>query len=489
MANEDNQSKSRFSAFRNWISMSGVAIMVGGLFAFVLFFIIDLFTHYPNPYLGVLIYLVCPILCVIGAIVAVIGAFLEHRRIKRTGIEPIKLVIDLTRPRDRKILLTVIGVVLFFFLFIAVASYHGYHFTESTTFCGEVCHKVMKPEMVTYQHSPHARVSCTECHIGPGASWFVRSKISGAYQVYATIANKYQRPIPTPIKNLRPAQETCEQCHWPKKFVGNLDKTYNYYLSDETNPPFTIRMLMKVGGADPTHGPVGGIHWHMNVANKIEYIATDTNRLVIPWVRVTNPLGVVTEYKVKSFTNDVSNYVIRKMDCMDCHNRPSHIFKSPNDSVNLAMSLGKIDSSVPWMKSNAVYLLTQDYKSEDEGVQTIAATMAKIYNNSPKALASIATIQDIYTNNFFPEMKASWKAYPNQIGHKDWPGCFRCHDEKHKTTDGKKAIKAKECNTCHIILAQGTGDELDKLNPHGQEFKHPGGDYDIGCAECHSAGF
>ena len=153
------------------------------------------------------------------------------------------------------------------------------------------------------------------------------------------------------------------------------------------------------------------------------------------------------------------------------------------------MSLGKIDSSVPWMKSNAVYLLTQDYKSEDEGVQTIAATMAKIYNNSPKALASIATIQDIYTNNFFPEMKASWKAYPNQIGHKDWPGCFRCHDEKHKTTDGKKAIKAKECNTCHIILAQGTGDELDKLNPHGQEFKHPGGDYDIGCAECHSAGF
>lgn len=463
--------------------------MAGSLFAFILFFILDSIAHFSNPYVGVLSYLVCPILWVLGGIIAVVGAIIEHRRIRKAGAEGAKLLIDLTRPKDRKILFSFIGVSLLFFLFIAIGSYHGYHFTESSGFCGQVCHQVMKPEMVTYQHSPHARVSCTECHIGPGASWFVKSKISGTYQVYATIANKYPRPVPTPIKNLRPAQETCERCHWPKKFVGNLDRTYNYYLSDETNTLFTIRMLMKVGGADPTHGPVGGIHWHMNVANKIEYIATDTNRLVIPWVRVIDPLGVVTEYRTKNFTNDIKDYTIRTMDCMDCHNRPSHIFKSPNDAVNLAMSLGKIDPSIPWIKSNAVYVLIQDYNTETEALQKIATTLSNIYTNNPKIRPVIAAVQEIYTNNFFPEMKANWKVYPNHIGHKDWPGCFRCHDGKHKTADGKQSIKANDCNACHIILAQGSGEKLEKLNPRGEEFKHPGGDYDISCTDCHSGGF
>ncbi|MGC8743976.1 MAG: NapC/NirT family cytochrome c [Verrucomicrobiia bacterium] len=487
--NPQQQRQSWISSFRNWLSLSGVAIMAGSLFAFILLFILDSIAHFSNPYVGVLSYLVCPSLWVIGAIVAVIGAIIEHRKMRKAGGEAEKLLIDLARKHDRKILFSFIGIILFFFLFIAIGSYHGYHFTESSAFCGQVCHQVMKPEMVTYQHSPHARVSCAECHIGPGASWFVKYKISGAYQVYATIANKYPRPVPTPIKNLRPAQETCERCHWPKKFVGNLDRTYNYYLSDETNTLFTIRMLMKVGGADPTHGPVGGIHWHMNVANKIEYIATDTNRLVIPWVRVTDPLGVVTEFRTKNFTNDISNYSIRTMDCMDCHNRPSHIYKSPNDAVNLAMSLGKIDPSIPWIKSNAVYMLVQDYKNETEAIQKIATTLSNIYTNNPKIRPVIAAVQDIYTNNFFPEMKANWKVYPNHIGHKDWPGCFRCHDGKHKTADGKQTIKANDCNACHIILAQGSGSELEKLNARGEEFKHPGGDYDISCTDCHTGGF
>ena len=171
---------------------------------------------------------------------------------------------------------------MLFLLISALGSYQTYHFTESVNFCGQACHGVMKPEYVTYLHWPHARVSCAECHIGKGAGWYVRSKLSGTYQVYATMANKYPRPIPTPVKNLRPAQETCEECHWPQKFVGNLERTYNYFLSDETNTPFTVRMLMHVGGGDPTHGPVGGIHWHMNVGNKVEYLATDEARQKIP---------------------------------------------------------------------------------------------------------------------------------------------------------------------------------------------------------------
>ena len=237
----------------------------------------------------------------------------------------------------------------------------------------------MQPELVTYEHGPHARVACVECHIGPGATWFVKSKLSGTYQLYAVAFNKYPRPVPTPIKNLRPAQETCEQCHWPKKFVGNLDKTFNYFLGDETNTPFSVRLIVKVGGGDPTHGPVGGIHWHMSVGNKVQYVATDEARQVIPWVRSVDAQGVVTEYKVRSFTNDVNEMNIRTMDCIDCHNRPAHIYQTPDDAVDLAMSLGKIDRSLPWVKTNAVGVLTRNYADEAQAMEGIATALAQSY--------------------------------------------------------------------------------------------------------------
>ena len=258
--------------FRNWLSLSGLVIIVGSIFSFALLLLLDALAHFSNPYVGILTYLVAPGFFVIGSLLALIGAFLRHRQIvKYAGPFP-PLRIDLTRARDRRFFgLFLLGGVLFL-LVSAIGSYQTYHYTESVQFCGQACHGVMKPELVTYLHSPHARVACADCHIGKGAAWYVRSKLSGTYQVYATAANKYPRPIPTPVKNLRPAQETCEECHWPKKFVGNLDRTYTYFLGDETNTPFTVRLLMKVGGGDPTHGPVGGIHWHMNVGNKIEVL-------------------------------------------------------------------------------------------------------------------------------------------------------------------------------------------------------------------------
>lgn len=478
----------RSSAFRNWLSMTGLVIAGGGLFSFLLLFLLDSFAHFSNPYVGLLTYIVAPAFLVLGLLLLFGGGFWEWRRMKKAGAAAPALLIDLGRLRDRKVLWVFLAGSALFLLLSAVGSYQTYHYTESTMFCGQMCHTVMEPEFVTYQHGPHARVGCTECHIGPGATWFVRSKLSGTYQVYATAANKYPRPIPTPIKNLRPAQETCEKCHWPRKFVGNLDRTYNYYLAEETNTFHSIRMLMRVGGADPSHGPVGGIHWHMNVANKIEYIATDAGRLKIPWVRMTDAQGVVTEFRSPGFTNDPAQFAIRVMDCMDCHNRPAHIYKSPNDAVNLAMALGKIDAGLPWIKTNAVHILTQPYTNRTEALQKIATFLAEKYPDKPSIRQAIAAVQEIYTNNFFPEMKASWKVYPNHIGHKDWPGCFRCHDNKHKTADGKKAIKGNECNTCHIILAQGSGKELEQLSANGQPFKHPGGDYDGMCSDCHTGG-
>ena len=464
-------------------------ISTGSLFSFLLLILLDTMSHFSNPYIGILTYLVAPGFLVTGLTVAAIGALRERRKLGQAGAGLLpKIVVDLSRPRDRKALgYFILGAILFLLL-SALGSYQTYHFTESVQFCGQACHTVMKPELVTYQHGPHARVACVECHIGPGATWFVKSKLSGTYQLYATAFDKYPRPVPTPIKNLRPAQETCEQCHWPKKFVGNLEHTFTSFLSDETNTPFTVRMLMNVGGADPTHGPVGGIHWHMNVGNKIEYFATDPSRQKIPWVRVTDQQGVVTEYLLPRFTNRVDESSVRRMDCMDCHNRPAHRYQTPNSAVNLAMSLGKIDRSLPFIKSNAVFALTRTYTNNTQAMEGIATKLAQAYPDNPGIRPVIDVVQQIYKDNFFPEMNASWKTYPDNIGHKDWPGCFRCHDGLHKTADGKRTIKANDCNACHTILAQGNGADLDQLTPKGQKFKHPGDEVDGSCNDCHTGG-
>jgi nitrate/TMAO reductase-like tetraheme cytochrome c subunit len=470
------------------MSAAGLVVVVGSVFSFFLLLLLDAVSHLSNPYIGILTYLVAPCFLVLGMIMVLLGAFLRRRQVvKSTGpLPPIR--IDLTRRRDRRLFGFFLAGAVIFLLVSAIGSYQTYHFTESVSFCGQACHGVMKPEFVTYLNGPHARVACAECHIGKGASWYVRSKLSGTYQVYATMAGKYPRPIPTPVKNLRPAQETCEECHWPKKFVGNLEHTFTSFLGDETNTPFTVRMLMNVGGADPSHGPVGGIHWHMNVANKIEYIATDEARQKIPWVRITDSQGVVTEYRLPKFTNAVEEASVRQMDCMDCHNRPAHRYQTPNAAVNLAMALGKLDRSLPYIKTNALYALTRPYTNEVQARESIATFLYDRYRGDARVRPAIGVVQQIYTNNFFPEMKAEWKDYPDNIGHKDWPGCFRCHDGLHKTPDGKRTIKANDCNACHTILAQGQGAELEQLTPKGQKFKHPGDEVDGACNDCHSGG-
>jgi nitrate/TMAO reductase-like tetraheme cytochrome c subunit len=466
-----------------------LVVVVGSLFSFFLLLLLDALAHFANPYVGILTFLVAPTFLVMGLFLALLGAFLRHRQILKTSGPLPALRIDLSRPRDRRMLGFFLAGSVLFLLVSALGSYQTYHFTESVQFCGQACHGVMKPEYVTYLHSPHARVACAECHIGKGANWYVRSKLSGTYQVYATMADKYPRPIPTPVKNLRPAQETCEECHWPQKFVGNLEHTFYSFLSDETNTPFTVRMLLNVGGGDATHGPVGGIHWHMNVGNKIEYVASDEARQKIPYVRVTElSQGVVTEFRSPRFTNTVDEASLRRMDCMDCHNRPAHRYQTPNSAVSLAMALGRIDRGLPSVKSNAVYVLTQSYTNQTQALQNIATTLSQRYPNDPRIRPAIDAVQLIYKDNFFPEMKASWKVYPDNIGHKDWPGCFRCHDGLHKTADGKRSIKANDCNACHTILAQGSGAELDQLTPKGQKFKHPGDEVEGGCNDCHTGG-
>lgn len=481
----------KYSLFRNWLSLIGLVVTLGSLFSFALLLTFDALSPEASPYLGILTFVVSPMFLVFGMLLIGLGWLMHRRQVHKSlpGSPPPFLQIDFTRARDRRNLAVFFAGGLVFLLFAAMGSYHTYHFAESEMFCGQICHPPMKPEYTAYTNSPHARVACTACHVGPGPTSFVKAKLNGVNQLQATLRNTYHRPIKTPIEGMRLAQETCEKCHWPKKFVGNLDRTYTRFLSDDDNTPVTTRLSLKVGGGDPTHGPVGGIHWHMNLANKVEYIATDEKRQVIPWVRLTNTKGEVTEFRTKDFKDDPAQHTIRRMDCMACHNRPAHHFRAPGDAVDLAMSTGKIDPKLKAIKKTAVEVLSQEYATEAEALGKIAARLKTNYVHAASLDATVAAVQQIYRQNIFPEMKASWKAYPDNIGHKNWAGCFRCHDGQHKTADGQRSIGASDCNACHTVISQVKGSLTDPLEGKRAKFEHPDAASDgteRDCTTCHS---
>jgi hypothetical protein len=487
----------RKSSLKNWRTVTGAIVSLGGVFAFAFLFFIDTFAHHGNPYMGILAYVIAPGFIIGGIGFAVFGAWLHARRARRVDYN---ISIDLTRPRDRRIATAfTIGATLFLMV-TAFASYQTYHYSESVVFCGQVCHTPMKPEFTAYQASPHAKIDCVECHVGKGAEAYVRAKINGVHQLKGVLTGDYHRPIETPVRNMRKAQEICEDCHWRGRDVGVLEKTFNHYLTDETNTFFGVRLLMKVGGYSTSYGGLPNIHWHNNPSNKVEFIATDRQRTSIPYVRFTDGNGVVTEYKTKDWTNSVSDikeengngngHGLRRMDCLDCHNRPAHRFSSPNDAVDRAMAVGKIDPSIPWIKSNVVAAVISPYSTENEALEKISAKLKSVYPKEPKIEQVISATHAIFKTNLFPEMKADWRAYPNNIGHKESSGCFRCHDGNHKTADAKKAISGNNCNSCHTILAQGAGDDLEKLSAKGHSFFHIDSiNEDFSCANCHTGAF
>ena len=485
----------RFGSFRrhfhNWVSWAGFVLAGSALFAFLLLFAIDFLAGDRNPYIGILAYLVAPAFFGIGVLLMGVGAWL-HRRAERRAVrhaKPHVFKIDFSQRRDRRILaFFALGSVGFLFL-TALGSYETYHYMETVEFCGKRCHVPMEPQFVAAQHTAHANVLCVECHVGPGAAAYLKTKLNGVKQLYHAVKGDFDRPIFVSEANPRPAEQICTQCHWPAKFAGMVEKTYEHFLSDEANTPFTVRLLLNVGGGDPTRGPVGGIHWHMNIANKVEFIATDEHLTKIPWVRVTNDKGQTTEYRTAEFTDDPAKHKIRRMDCMDCHSRPAHNVQPPNDAVEIAMAAGRIDRAIPNAKAKIVEALTRPYATKPEALQAIAASLREAYPDAAQANQLVSEAQAIYRENFFPEMKMDWRTHPDQISHKNWDGCFRCHDGKHKTSDGKASIKASDCRSCHLILAQGSGETLDQLNPKGHEFIHVDTEFsDFSCAECHTGG-
>ena len=488
--------------YRNWISFAGTSIAFASLAAIIFLFLAEMTAGaHDNPYTGIFTYILFPSVLAAGLALVVLGMLVERRRRRRLapGEVPRYPTLDLNDPRRRRSFIAFVAFTFLFVMLSAVGSYRAFEHTESVQFCGQTCHTVMKPEFTAYQASPHARVKCVECHVGPGADWYVRSKISGAYQLYSVAFNKFPRPIKTPVHNLRPAQDTCEQCHWPAKFFGAQLKVFSRYAYDERNTKRETRMLINTGGGDPATGQVAGIHWHMNIANEITYVSKDDQRQEIPWVRVKDPQGRVTEYVAEGSglsPQQIAAMPQRKMDCVDCHNRPSHIYVPPDRAINDSLDAGRLDPSLPYIKRQAVDALTRDYATTEEAMAGISSTLQNFYRAQyPEVLvakadsvrAAVAEVQRVYQTYIFPEMKTDWRTHPDNIGHFYDTGCFRCHNGKLKSPATGLVISS-DCNVCHTVLDQSDGGR--PIAVENGSFKHfvdLGSHSSKSCVECHRA--
>lgn len=444
------------SLTRDTVSLLGVAITTAAAVILITLFAMESIAAHESPYIGILAFLVLPAIFVVGLILIPIGVMRSRRRARR-GEEPGGFpVIDLNTSRTRRAVLLFLILTSANVIILATATYKGVEVMDSTTFCADTCH-VMEPERTAYKRSPHARVKCVECHIGPGAGWFVKSKLSGAWQVVATNFDLYPRPVPTPIENLRPARDTCEQCHWPSKFVGDRLKVITHYADDEENTEMKTVLLLRVGGVE---GRVShGIHWHVDPGIRIRY-RSDLSRETIYEVELTTEEGAVEHFLGKEQPGAEVETEWRTMDCVDCHNRPTHVYRMPGPEIDAAMQQGKIDRTLPYMRREGLRLLRESYPSHDAARQALSDGIEAYYRenhpdvarqSAPAIEAAGHVLGDLYSYNVFPKMNVEWGTYPNHLGHQNSPGCFRCHDDEHSTEEGKTI--SQDCFTCHTLLA------------------------------------
>lgn len=444
----------------NWITLFGANLTTVSAIVILGFLLLGFFGLVDSPYIALMSLLVLPGVFVFGLLLIPVGLWVQRRKERKYGKaaadERPFPVIDFNSTAVRRIAASVALLTLFNLLLISLVSYQGVAYMDSTEFCGQVCHTVMEPEFTAYQGSPHSRVECVECHIGPGAPWFVRSKLSGLGQVVAVTLHTYETPIPTPVANLRPSQDTCEQCHWPERFTGDRVRIITRFAEDETNTPERTVLIMHIGGG----GREQGIHsWHINPNRETYFVASDPQRQNIVWVQVREG-DKVTEYSADGAEIDRSSLDLqkRRMDCIDCHNRPTHIYRLPADAMDRVLAAGEIDRSLPYIKKMGTQILTEVGENLGEAEEVGRRLLEYYRENYPELAdtrresieAAAAVVEGIYRRNVFPKMKVTWGTYPDHLGHENFPGCFRCHDGSHSTADGE--IIAMDCDTCHTML-------------------------------------
>jgi len=450
---------------KNPLSLIGGAITTASAFVLVGFWMVDVLGHggSSNPYIGLILFLFLPAFFLIGLILIPIGIFFQRRKLLSQGALPsIYPEINLNEPVFRHALNFVIIATFVNFVIVGVASYRGVAYMDTPGFCGTACHVPMQPQWAAYSHSPHSNVECTECHIGSGAKNFIHAKMAGTRQLYAVAFNTFPRPIVATLSELNPASETCEQCHAPARFIGDRLLVKTTFGEDDKNSATKTILSLHVGGVDSL-SRISGIHG-AHLAN-IEFVATDATNQTIIAVDATGSDGKKVEYLSSDWKGPVKG-VRRTMDCMDCHNQAAHSHKTAEAALDQSMATGAPDPSLPFVHKQGMLLIQAKYGSQAEAATKIKAGLEDFYRSQYPAIWSgqhdkieqaATTLTAIYAQNVSPEMKVAWGTYPNNIGHNDSPGCFRCHDGNH-TSKGAKTI-TNDCAACHNLLA------VDEANP------------------------
>ena len=436
----------------HWITMAGVALVTLAGFSWLFALPANIRGNVSNPYIGLLTFIAIPIVFFAGLILIPIGIALGRR----------KAAAALSPPVDRRAAWRRAGM---FFTIMTMANlvigsqltYRAVEHMETNQFCGQSCH-VMKPEFTAHLLPPHQQVACSTCHIAPGATGWLKAKMAGTNQLLAVTFNTFPRPIESGLESNRLASsaDTCEQCHARGKVIGPRLRMHSSFKDDEANTRSETVLMMLVGG-----GNTGGIHGaHMGPGVHIRYAASDKKRQTIPWVEYTNG-GATQTYLADGTTPEAARALPTfEMQCVDCHNRAAHAFEMAEHAIDHAMAAGQIAATLPFAKKTGVELLKAAYTSDDDAAQKIPAGLNAFYQqkygdiwakrSNDVQLAGQALLA-IYRNNVFPDLKVTWGTYPNNLGHIDDPGCFRCHDGGHSTAD--KKVITQDCSTCHQMLA------------------------------------
>jgi hypothetical protein len=442
----------------NPISLAGGAITSASGVTMIGYWLVELFgLPHDNPYLGIIFFLILPGLFVTGLALIPVGVLLRHGKLQKAGLIPVVFPkVDLNDRIFRHGLDIVLLATIANLLVVSIASYRGAAYMDSPQFCGQSCH-VMHPEYTAYKIAAHSHVACVECHIGPGAESFLAAKVEGTRQLVDVAFDSYPRPIPSPVKNLRPAREICEGCHTPARYVGEKLLVKSEFADDEQNSETQTVLVLHLGGLDGLSHLTGihGVH-----LGHIEYIATDPTLTSIPWVQKRNPDGSETVFTSLPAGSGIPKGERRLMDCIDCHNRAAHPFVTAQQAIDQAMSDGPISPELPWVHKEGLALLKAGYASQAEARVQIPARLEAFYRAGyPEVMATKANLvkkagdglANIYCQNVFPSMKLTWGMHPNHIGHMSYPGCFRCHDGNHTAADGTSI--PQDCSVCHNLLA------------------------------------
>lgn len=323
----------------------------------------------------------------------------------------------------------------------------AWEYTNSDAFCANTCHQVHPEEPVAHSASAHARVKCVECHMGRLSTLeLMLIKPTHVNELWGMVVG-YERP--RHATTMPPARDSCEACHRPDARHDDTVRTKARYADDASSTETRTTLVMQTGGI------------HRHIAQEITYVATDPARQRIPWVQARAADGMVTTWHdpTSGITpQQIEKLERRRMDCVDCHNASGHPFGNPANLVDEAIRAERISRAIPSVKARALAVIAQAQSLTGTKAERAAAIDKALEADRPKQAkpelekaerAYKEEMRRILLQTTFSHKDLGWKTFPDNLGHNDFPGCFRCHDGKHLDGSGQ-AIRV-QCTLCHAL--------------------------------------